>query len=209
MTETNTNFVKAQKLYEEIEKIISDSGCNFLTLKKLTSPTSRITGNWTYGIQISAPFSFYQHRDNLRIHRIWRTEDSIINGVKRYVDGMKEEFDFIKPYLDYFSDDYLVISDGSKAQFGNLSNVKVTFEDKKTGRKYLFSEIEKNKLNLFEKGYSLSRIGEITPRADVKMSRNPEFLIQLKHFDEIPEFEELKHLMQEESFVDTKDYFVF
>lgn len=209
MTETNTNFVKAQKLYEEIEKIISDSGCNFLTLKKLTSPTSQITGNWTYGIQISAPFSFYQHRDNLRIHRIWRTEDSIINGVKRYVDGMKEEFDFIKPYLDYFSDDYLVISDGSKAQFGNLSNVKVTFEDKKTGRKYLFSEIEKNKLNLFEKGYSLSRIGEITPRADVKMSRNPEFLIQLKHFDEIPEFEELKHLMQEESFVDTKDYFVF
>lgn len=197
----------AQKLYEEIEKIVSS--CDFLTLKKLTSPTSRITGNWTYGIQISAPFSFYQHRDNLRIHRIWRTEDSIINGVKRYVDGMKEEFDFIKPYLDYFSDDYLVISDGSKAQFGNLSNVKVTFEDKKTGRKYLFSEIEKNKLNLFEKGYSLSRIGEITPRADVKMSRNPEFLIQLKHFDEIPEFEELKHLMQEESFVDTKDYFVF
>lgn len=197
----------AQKLYEEIEKIVSS--CDFLTLKKLTSPTSRITGNWTYGIQISAPFSFYQHRDNLRIHRIWRTEDSIINGVKRYVDGMKEEFDFIKPYLDYFSDDYLVISDGSKAQFGNLSNVKVTFEDKKTGRKYLFSEIEKNKLNLFEKGYSLSRIGEITPRADVKMSRNPEFLIQLKHFDEIPEFEELKHLLQEESFVDTKDYFVF
>ena len=197
----------AQKLYEEIEKIVSS--CDFLTLKKLTSPTSRITGNWTYGIQISAPFSFYQHRDNLRIHRIWRTEDSIINGVKRYVDGMKEEFDFIKPYLDYFSDDYLVISDGSKAQFGNLSNVKVTFEDKKTGRKYLFSEIEKNKLNLFEKGYSLSRIGEITPRADVKMSRNPEFLIQLKHFDEIPEFEELKHLMQEESFLDTKDYFVF
>lgn len=197
----------AQKLYEEIEKIVSS--CDFLTLKKLTSPTSTISGNWTYGIQISAPFSFYQHRDNLRIHRIWRTEDSIINGVKRYVDGMKEEFDFIKPYLDYFSDDYLVISDGSKAQFGNLSNVKVTFEDKKTGRKYLFSEIEKNKLNLFEKGYSLSRIGEITPRADVKMSRNPEFLIQLKHFDEIPEFEELKHLMQEESFVDTKDYFVF
>jgi hypothetical protein len=209
MTETNTNFVKAQKLYEEIEKIISDSGCNFLTLKKLTSPTSRITGNWTYGIQISAPFSFYQHRDNLRIHRIWRTEDSIINGVKRYVNGMKEEFDFIKPYLDYFSDDYLVISDGSKAQFGNLSNVKVTFENKKTGRKYLFSEIEKNKLNLFEKGYSLSRIGEIKPRADVKMSRNSEFLIQLKHFEEIPEFKELKHLMQEESFVDTKDYFVF
>ena len=129
--------------------------------------------------------------------------------IKELIDGMKEEFDFIKPYLDYFSDDYLVISDGSKAQFGNLSNVKVTFEDKKTGRKYLFSEIEKNKLNLFEKGYSLSRIGEITPRADVKMSRNPEFLIQLKHFDEIPEFEELKHLMQEESFVDTKDYFVF
>ena len=180
-----------------------------MTLKKLTSPTSRITGNWTYGIQISAPFSFYQHRDNLRIHRIWRTEDSIINGVKRYVNGMKEEFDFIKPYLDYFSDDYLVISDGSKAQFGNLSNVKVTFENKKTGRKYLFSEIEKNKLNLFEKGYSLSRIGEIKPRADVKMSRNPEFLIQLKRFDEIPEFEELKHLIQEESFVDTKDYFVF
>lgn len=85
----------AQKLYEEIEKIVSS--CDFLTLKKLTSPTSRITGNWTYGIQISAPFSFYQHRDNLRIHRIWRTEDSIINGVKRYVDGMKEEFDFIKP----------------------------------------------------------------------------------------------------------------
>lgn len=209
MTETNTNFVKAQKLYEEIEKIVLDSGCDFLTLKKLTSSTSRISGNWTYGIQISSPFSSYQHRDNLRIHRIWRTEESIINGVKRYVDGMKEEFDFIKPYLDYFSDDYLVISDGSKAQFGNLSNVKVTFEDKKTGRKYLFSEIEKNKLNLFEKGYSLSRIGEITPRADVKMSRNPEFLIQLKHFDEIPEFEELKHLMQEESFVDTKDYFVF
>ena len=197
MTETNTNFVKAQKLYEEIEKIVLDSGCDFLTLKKLTSSTSRISGNWTYGIQISSPFSSYQHRDNLRIHRIWRTEDSIINGVKRYVNGMKEEFDFIKPYLDYFSDDYLVISDGSKAQFGKLSNVKVTFE------------IKENKLNLFEKSYSLSRIGEIKPRVDVKMSRNPEFLIQLKHFEEIPEFEELKHLMQEESFVDTKDYFVF
>lgn len=209
MTETNTNFVKAQKLYEEIEKIVLDSGCDFLTLKKLTSPTSRIAGNWTYGFQISAPFCFYEHRDNLRIHRIWRTEDSIINGVKRYVNGMKEEFDFIKPYLDYFSDDYLVISDGSKAQFGKLSNVKVTFKNKKTGRKYLFSEIKENKLNLFEKSYSLSRIGEIKPRADVKMSRNPEFLIQLKHFEEIPEFEELKHLMQEESFVDTKDYFVF
>lgn len=209
MTETNTNFVKAQKLYEEIEKIVLDSGCDFLTLKKLTSPTSRISGNWTYGIHISSPFSFYQHRDNLRIHRIWRTEDSIINGVKRYVNGMKEEFDFIKPYLDYFSDDYLVISDGSKAQFEKLSNVKVTFENKKTGRKYLFSEIKENKLNLFEKSYSLSRIGEIKPRADVKMSRNPEFLIQLKHFEEIPEFEKLKHLMQEESFVDTKDYFVF
>lgn len=209
MTETNTNFVKAQKLYEEIEKIVLDSGCDFLTLKKLTSSTSRISGNWTYGIQISSPFSSYQHRDNLRIQRIWRTEDSIINGVKRYVNGMKEEFDFIKPYLDYFSDDYLVISDGSKAQFGKLSNVKVTFENKKTGRKYLFSEIKENKLNLFEKSYSLSRIGEIKPRADVKMSRNPEFLIQLKHFEEIPEFEKLKHLMQEESFVDTKDYFVF
>lgn len=45
MTETNTNFVKAQKLYEEIEKIVLDSGCDFLTLKKLTSPTSRISGN--------------------------------------------------------------------------------------------------------------------------------------------------------------------
>jgi hypothetical protein len=151
----------------------------------------------------SAPFSSYQHRDNLRIHRIWRTEDSIINGVKRYVNGMKEEFDFIKPYLDYFSDDYLVISDGSKAQFGNSSSVRMTFMNKKTGRKYRFSEI------LFEKGYNLSRIGEIKSRADVKMSRNPEFLIQLKHFEELPEFEELKHLMQEESFVDTKDYFVF
>lgn len=191
----------AQKLYEEIEKIVSS--CDFLTLKKLTSPTSTISGNWTYGIQISAPFSSYQHRDNLRIHRIWRTEDSIINGVKRYVNGMKEEFDFIKPYLDYFSDDYLVISDGSKAQFGNSSSVRMTFMNKKTGRKYRFSEI------LFEKGYNLSRIGEIKPRADVKMSRNPEFLIQLKHFEELPEFEELKHLMQEESFVDTKDYFVF
>lgn len=209
MTETNTNFVKAQKLYEEIEKIVLDSGCDFLTLKKLTSPTSRISSNWTYGIQISSPFSFYQHRDNLRIHRIWRTEDSIINGVKRYVEGMKEEFDFIKPYLNYFSDDYTVISDGSKAQFGNSSNAKVTLVNKKTGRKYLFSEIKENKLNLFEKSYSLSRIGEIKPRADVKMSRNPEFLIQLKHFEEIPEFEKLKHLMQEESFVDTKDYFVF
>lgn len=203
MTETNTNFVKAQKLYEEIEKIVLDSGCDFLTLKKLTSPTSRISGNWTYGIQISSPFSFYQHRDNLRIHRIWRTEDSIINGVKRYVEGMKEEFDFIKPYLNYFSDDYTVISDGSKAQFGNSSSVRMTFMNKKTGRKYRFSEI------LFEKGYNLSRIGEIKPRADVKMSRNPEFLIQLKHFEELPEFEELKHLIQEESFVDTKDYFVF
>lgn len=203
MTETNTNFVKAQKLYEEIEKIVLDSGCDFLTLKKLTSPTSTISGNWTYGIQISAPFSSYQHRDNLRIHRIWRTEDSIINGVKRYVNGMKEEFDFIKPYLDYFSDDYLVISDGSKAQFGNSSSVRMTFMNKKTGRKYRFSEI------FFEKGYNLSRIGEIKPRADVKMSRNPEFLIQLKHFEELPEFEKLKHLMQEESFVDTKDYFVF
>ena len=191
----------AQKLYEEIEKIVSS--CDFLTLKKLTSPTSTISGNWTYGIQISAPFSSYQHRDNLRIHRIWRTEDSIINGVKRYVNGMKEEFDFIKPYLDYFSDDYLVISDGSKAQFGNSSSVRMTFMNKKTGRKYRFSEI------LFEKGYNLSRIGEIKPRADVKTSRNPEFLIQLKHFEELPEFEELKHLMQEESFVDTKDYFVF
>lgn len=191
----------AQKLYEEIEKIVSS--CDFLTLKKLTSPISTISGNWTYGIQISAPFSSYQHRDNLRIHRIWRTEDSIINGVKRYVNGMKEEFDFIKPYLDYFSDDYLVISDGSKAQFGNSSSVRMTFMNKKTGRKYRFSEI------LFEKGYNLSRIGEIKPRADVKMSRNPEFLIQLKHFEELPEFEELKHLMQEESFVDTKDYFVF
>ena len=191
----------AQKLYEEIEKIVSS--CDFLTLKKLTSPTSTISGNWTYGIQISAPFSSYQHRDNLRIHRIWRTEDSIINGVKRYVNGMKEEFDFIKPYLDYFSDDYLVISDGSKAQFGNSSSVRMTFMNKKTGRKYRFSEI------FFEKGYNLSRIGEIKPRADVKMSRNPEFLIQLKHFEELPEFEELKHLMQEESFVDTKDYFVF
>lgn len=191
----------AQKLYEEIEKIVSS--CDFLTLKKLTSPTSTISGNWTYGIQISAPFSSYQHRDNLRIHRIWRTEDSIINGVKRYVNGMKEEFDFIKPYLDYFSDDYLVISDGSKAQFGNSSSVRMTFMNKKTGRKYRFSEI------LFEKGYNLSRIGEIKARADVKMSRNPEFLIQLKHFEELPEFEELKHLMQEESFVDTKDYFVF
>ena len=209
MTETNTNFVKAQKLYEEIEKIVLDSGCDFLTLKKLTSPTSRISGNWTYGIQISSPFSFYQNRDNLRIHRIWRTEDSIINGVKRYVEGMKEEFDFIKPYLNYFSDDYTVISDGSKAQFGNSSNAKVTLVNKKTGRKYLFSEIEKNKLNLFEKGYNLSRIGEIKPRTDVKMNRNPEFLIQLKHFEEVPEFKELKHLMQEESFVDTKDYFVF
>ena len=209
MTETNTNFVKAQKLYEEIEKIVLDSGCDFLTLKKLTSPTSRISSNWTYGIQISSPFSFYQHRDNLRIHRIWRTEDSIINGVKRYVEGMKEEFDFIKPYLNYFLDDYTVISDGLKAQFGNSSNAKVTLVNKKTGRKYLFSEITENKLNLFEKSYSLSRIGEIKPRADVKMSRNPEFLIQLKHFEEIPEFEKLKHLMQEESFVDTKDYFVF
>jgi hypothetical protein len=203
MTETNTNFVKAQKLYEEIEKIVLDSGCDFLTLKKLTSPTSRIAGNWTYGFQISAPFCFYEYRDNLRIHLIWRTEDSIINGVKRYVDGMKEEFGFIKPYLDYFSDDYTIISDGSKAQFGNSSSVRMTFMNKKTGRKYRFSEI------LFEKGYNLSRIGEIKPRADVKMSRNPEFLIQLKHFEELPEFEELKHLMQEESFVDTKDYFVF
>lgn len=203
MTETNTNFVKAQKLYEEIEKIVLDSGCDFLTLKKLTSPTSRIAGNWTYGFQISAPFCFYEYRDNLRIHRIWRTEDSIINGVKRYVDGMKEEFGFIKPYLDYFSDDYTIISDGSKAQFGNSSSVRMTFMNKKTGRKYRFSEI------LFEKGYNLSRIGEIKPRADVKMSRNPEFLIQLKHFEELPEFEELKHLIQEESFVDTKDYFVF
>ena len=43
MTETNTNFVKAQKLYEEIEKIVLDSGCDFLTLKKLTSSTSRIS----------------------------------------------------------------------------------------------------------------------------------------------------------------------
>lgn len=203
MTETNTNFVKAQKLYEEIEKIVLDSGCDFLTLKKLTSPTSRIAGNWTYGFQISAPFCFYEYRDNLRIHRIWRTEDSIINGVKRYVDGMKEEFGFIKPYLDYFSDDYTIISDGSKAQFGNSSSVRMTFMNKKTGRKYRFSEI------LFEKGYNLSRIGKIKPRADVKMSRNPEFLIQLKHFEELPEFEELKHLIQEESFVDTKDYFVF
>jgi hypothetical protein len=209
MTETNTNFVKAQKLYEEIEKIVLDSGCDFLTLKKLTSPTSRISGNWTYGIQISSPFSFYQHRDNLRIHRIWRTEDSIINGVKRYVNGMKEEFDFIKPYLDYFSDDYTVVSDGSKVQFGNSSSVKITFVNKKTGRKYLFSEIGKNKLNLFENGYSLSRIGEIKPQEDVKMNRNPEFLIYLKHFEEVPDFKELKHLMQEESFVDTKDYFVF
>ena len=203
MTETNTNFVKAQKPYEEIEKIVLDSGCDFLTLKKLTSPTSWIAGNWTYGFQISAPFCFYEYRDNLRIHRIWRTEDSIINGVKRYVDGMKEEFGFIKPYLDYFSDDYTIISDGSKAQFGNSSSVRMTFMNKKTGRKYRFSEI------LFEKGYNLSRIGEIKPRADVKMSRNPEFLIQLKHFEELPEFEELKHLIQEESFVDTKDYFVF
>lgn len=116
---------------------------------------------------------------------------------------MKEEFGFIKPYLDYFSDDYTIISDGSKAQFGNSSSVRMTFMNKKTGRKYRFSEI------LFEKGYNLSRIGEIKPRADVKMSRNPEFLIQLKHFEELPEFEELKHLIQEESFVDTKDYFVF
>ena len=209
MTETNTNFVKAQKLYEEIEKIVLDSGCDFLTLKKLTSPTSKISDNWTCGIQISAPFCSYQHRDNLRIHRIGRTEKSVIGSVKRYVDGMKEEFDFIKPYLDYFSDDYTVISDGSKAQFGNSSSVKVTFENKKTGRKYLFSEIGKNKLNLFEKGYIFSRIGEIKPRTDVKMNRNPEFLIQLKHFEEVPEFKELKHLMQEESFIDTKDYFVF
>lgn len=123
-----------------------------MTLKKLTSSTSRISGNWTYGIQISSPFSSYQHRS---------------------------------------------------------SNAKVTLVNKKTGRKYLFSEIEKNKLNLFENGYNLSRIGEIKPRADVKMSRNPEFLIQLKHFEDIPEFTELKHLMQEESFIDTKDYFVF
>lgn len=207
MTETNTNFVKAQKLYEEIEKIVSS--CDFLTLKKLTSPTSKNSDNWTYGIQISAPFCFYEHRDNLLIRRIGRTEKTIIDSVKRYVDGMQKEFDFIKSYLDYFSDDYKVISDGSKVQFGNSSSVKITFVNKKTGRKYLFSEIEKNKLNLFEKGYSLSRIGEIKPRADVKLNRNPEFLIQLKHFEEVPEFEELKHLMQEESFVDTKDYFVF
>ena len=207
MTKTDTNFAEKQKLYEELKKIVSS--CNFLTLKKLTSPTSKLLGNWTYGFQISAPFCSYEYRDNLRIHRIWKTKESIINGVKRYVDGMQEEFVFIKPYLDYFSDDYIIVSDGSKAQFGNSSSVEITFVNKKTGRKYLFSEIEKNKLNLFEKGYILSRIGEIKPRADVKMSRNPEFLIQLKHFDEIPEFEELKHLMQEESFVDTKDYFVF
>lgn len=209
MTETNTNFVKAQKLYEEIEKNVLDSGCDFLTLKKLTSPTSRISGNWTYGIQISAPFCSYEHRDNLRIRRIGRTEKSVIDGVKKYVSGMQEEFAFIKPYLDYFLDDYIIVSDGSRAQFGNSSNAKVTLVNKKTGRKYLFSEIEKNKLNLFEKCYNLSRIGEIKPRTDVKMNRNPEFLIQLKHFEEVPEFKELKHLMQEESFVDTKDYFVF
>lgn len=204
---TNTEINISQKLYEEIEKIVSS--CDFLTLKKLTSPTSRNSGNWTYEIQISAPFCFYEYRDNLRIRRIGRTEKSVIDGVKRYVSGMQEEFAFIKSYLDYFSDDYKVISDGSKVQFGNSSSVKVTFVNKKTGRKYLFSEIGKNKLNLFKKGYTLSRIGEIKPREDVKMNRNPEFLIQLKHFDEVPEFKELKHLMQEESFVDTKDYFVF
>ena len=195
MTNTNTNI--AQKLYEEIEKIVSKH--NFLTLEKLTSPTSTISGNWTYGIQISAPFCSYEYRDNLRIHRIWKTKESIINGVKRYVDGMQKEFDFIKPYLDYFSDDYIIVSDGSKVRFGNSSSVKVTFVNKKTGRKYLLSD----------KGYKLSRIGEIKPREDVKMNRNPEFLIQLKHFEEVPEFKELKYLMQEESFVDTKGYFVF
>lgn len=202
---TNTDITIAQKLYEEIEKIVSS--CDFLTLKKLTSPTSKKSGNWTYGIQISAPFCSYEYRDNLCIHRIWRTEDSIINGVKRYVNGMKEEFDFIKPYLDYFSDDYLVISDGSKVRFGNSSSVKVTFVNKKTGRKYLLSEDDENKL--FSKGYKLSRIGEIKPREDVKMNRNPEFLIQLKHFEKMPEFERLKKLMQNESYIDTKDYFVF
>ena len=185
------------------------TSCDFLTLKKLTSPTSKNSGNWTYGIQISASFCSYEHRDNLRIRRIGRTEKSVIDGVKRYVSGMQEEFAFIKSYLDYFSDDYKVISDGSKVQFGNSSSVKITFVNKKTGRKYLFSEIGKNKLNLFEKGYNLSRIGEIKPRADVKMNRNPEFLIQLKYFEKVPEFEKMKHLMQEESFVDTKDYFVF
>lgn len=204
---TNTDINVAQKLYKEIEKIVSKY--NFLTLEKLTSPTSTISGNWTYGIQISAPFCSYEYRDNLRIHRIGRTEKSIIDGVKRYVSGMQDEFAFIKPYLDYFSDDSTVISDGSKVQFGNSSSVKITFMNKKTGRKYLFSKIKKNKLNLFEKGYSFSRIGEIKPREDVKMNRNPEFLIYLKHFEEVPDFEELKHLMQEESFVDTKDYFVF
>ena len=202
-------LLAAQNIYEEIEKIVSDSGCNFLTLEKLTSPTSKISGSWTYGIQISAPFSYYQHRDNLRILRIGRSRKSIIDSVRKYVAGMKEEFDFIKPYIDYFSDDYTVISDGSKAQFGNSSSVKLTFVNKKTGRKYLFSEIKKNKLNLFENGYNLSRFGDIKPRTDVKMNRTPEFLIQLKHFEEVPEFKELKHLMQEESFVDTKDYFVF
>ena len=34
MTETNTNFVKAQKLYEEIEKIVLDSGCDFFDFKE-------------------------------------------------------------------------------------------------------------------------------------------------------------------------------
>lgn len=202
---TNTEINIAQKLYEEIEKIVSS--CDFLTLKKLTSPTSKKSGNWTYGIQISAPFCSYEYRDNLCIHRIWKTKESIINGVKRYVDGMQKEFTPIKPYLDYFSDDYIVISDGSKARFGNSSSVKVTFINKKTGRKYLLSEDDENKL--FSKGYKLSRIGEIKPREDVKMNRNPEFLIQLKHFEEMPEFERLKKLMQNESYIDTKDYFVF
>ena len=202
---TNTDINVAQKLYKEIEKIVSKH--NFLTLEKLTSPTSTISGNWTYGIQISAPFCSYEYRDNLRIHRIWKTKESIINGVKRYVDGMQKEFDFIKPYLDYFSDDYTIISDGSKVRFGNSSSVKVTFVNKKIGRKYLLSEDDENKL--FSKGYKLSRIGEIKPREDVKMNRNPEFLIQLKHFEEMPEFDRLKKLMQNESYIDTKDYFVF
>lgn len=202
---TNTEMNIAQKLYEEIEKIVSKY--NFLTLEKLTSPASRNSGNWTYGIQISAPFCSYEYRDNLRIHCIGRTEKSIINGVKRYVDGMQKEFDFIKPYLDYFSDDYTIISDGSKVRFGNSSSVKVTFVNKKTGRKYLLSEDDENKL--FSKGYKLSRVGEIKPREDVKMNRNPEFLIQLKYFEEMPEFERLKKLMQNESYIDTKDYFVF
>ena len=193
----------AQKLYKEIEKIVSS--CDFLTLKKLTSSASKISGNWTYGVQISAPFCSYGHRDNFRIHRIGRTEKSVIDGVKKYVAGMQEEFAFIKPYLDYFSDEYIIVSSGLKAQ--GFSTIRILFENKKTGRKYLLSEAKDNKL--FSKGYKLSRVGEIKPQEGVKTNHKTEFSIQLKYFEEIPEFEKLKKLMQNESYIDTKDYFVF